>query len=86
MSQVDQYSIMVASGDVMNSSRVFIEQVLNAGKYKVLAYNGAWDSVVGADATPARHADHMRMLTFWPCGGRVVSVWWPCDDDVLIMC
>jgi hypothetical protein len=48
MGQVDQYHVMVMSGDVMNSSRPFIEHVLKANKYKVLAYNGAWDGVVGA--------------------------------------
>ena len=48
MSQVDQYRVMVGSGDVMNSSRPAIEAVLRANQYHVLAYNGAWDGVVGA--------------------------------------
>merc|ERR1712224_282350 len=39
---VDQYHAMILSGDVMNSSRSYINQVLQAG-VPVLAYNGAWD-------------------------------------------
>ena len=38
----DQYKTMILSGDVMNSSKPFIEQVLQAG-VPVLGYNGAWD-------------------------------------------
>lgn len=56
MSQVDQYSIMIASGDVMNTSKPAIEHVLNAGKYRVLAYNGAWDGVVGAAVSEPLYA------------------------------
>jgi len=37
--QVDQYSVMVNSGDMMNTSRPMIETVLSAGKYRVLAYS-----------------------------------------------
>ena len=43
----DQYKTMILSGDVMNSSKPYIEQVLQAG-VPLLAYNGAWDGVVGA--------------------------------------
>lgn len=56
MSQVDQYAVMVASGDVMNSSRPAIETVLQAGKYNVLAYNGAWDGVVGSAVSEPLYA------------------------------
>jgi hypothetical protein len=33
---------MIISGDVMNSSKVYMEGVLQAGT-PVLVYNGAWD-------------------------------------------
>ena len=56
MSQVDQYAVMIASGDVMNTSKPAIEHVLNAGKYRVLAYNGAWDGVVGAAVSEPLYA------------------------------
>jgi vitellogenic carboxypeptidase-like protein len=46
---------MILSGDVMNSSKVYIEGVLQAG-IPVLAYNGAWDGVVGAAVSEPLYA------------------------------
>ena len=46
---VARYLAMILSGDVMNSSKVYMEGVLQAGT-PVLVYNGAWD---GARAIPA---------------------------------
>ena len=39
---VFRYHAMIVSGDVMNSSKVYMEGVLQAGT-PVLVYNGAWD-------------------------------------------
>ena len=52
---LDQYRVMITSGDLMNSSKPFIEQVLQAG-IPVLAYNGAWDGVVGAAVSEPLYA------------------------------
>lgn len=56
MGMVDQYSVMVNSGDMMNTSRPMIETVLSAGKYRVLAYSGAWDGVLGAAVSEPLYA------------------------------
>jgi hypothetical protein len=61
---VDQYGAMIASGDLMNTSRPDIERVLSAGRYKVLLYSGAWDGVVGAAVSEPLYA-----ALNWP--GRV---------------
>lgn len=53
---VDQYGAMIASGDVMNTSKPAIEAILQAGKYKVLLYSGAWDGVVGAAVSEPLYA------------------------------
>ena len=52
---VDQYHVMIVSGDFMNSSKADIESVLQAG-VPVLAYNGAWDGVVGAAVSEPLYA------------------------------
>lgn len=57
MGQVDQYHIMIESGDVMNTSKPYIEALLSANLYKVLAYNGNRDAVVGAQASEALYSN-----------------------------
>jgi vitellogenic carboxypeptidase-like protein len=56
MGMVDQYHIMIMSGDCMNSSRPFIEHILQQDKYKVLLYSGAWDGVLGAAVSEPLYA------------------------------
>ena len=48
----------------MNSSKVYIEEVLRAG-VPVLAYNGAWDGVVGAAVS-----EPLYSLLDWPGAAR----------------
>lgn len=52
---VDQYHAMIISGDVMNSSKVYMEGVLRAG-IPVLVYNGAFDGVCGAAVSEPLYA------------------------------
>jgi vitellogenic carboxypeptidase-like protein len=52
---LDQYHAMIVSGDVMNSSKVYMEGVLQAG-VPVLVYNGAWDGVCGAAVSEPLYA------------------------------
>jgi len=54
--QVDQYNIMIRSGDFMNTSKPAIEAILQAGEYDVLAYSGAWDGVLGAAVSEPLYA------------------------------
>ena len=46
---------MIVSGDVMNSSKVYMEGVLQAHT-PVLVYNGAWDGVCGAAVSEPLYA------------------------------
>ena len=56
----DQYKTMILSGDVMNGSKPFIEQVLQAG-VPVLGYNGAWDGASIDLACPISQALIVRV-------------------------
>ena len=55
----DQYKTMILSGDVMNSSKPYIEQVLQAG-VPVLGYNGAWDGASIDHTCPMPSVDRAR--------------------------